>query len=80
MIKSKEREINTVLTIDIGGLCLKMAEFTVDSDSDSITLERYATKDMPVELAETDFAAAFAETFKEAVAEMPLLPIRCVFP
>ncbi len=69
MIKSKEREINTVLTIDIGGLCLKMAEFTVDSDSDSITLERYATKDMPVELAETDFAAAFAETFKEAVAE-----------
>ena len=60
---------NTVLTIDVGGACLKMAEFSVGINNDSVTLEKYAVKELSVELAESDFPAAFAEAFAEAMAE-----------
>ena len=60
---------NTVLTIDVGGACLKMAEFSVGINNDSVTLEKYAVKELSAELAESDFPAAFAQAFAEAMAE-----------
>ena len=60
---------NTVLTIDIGGACLKMAEFSIGESGDNITLERYAIKELSAELAENDFAAAFAEAFQAMLSE-----------
>ena len=58
---------NTILTIDIGGASVKMAEFSVAGDS--VVLERYAVKEMPTELAENNFSAAFAVTFNDLMAE-----------
>ena len=60
---------NTILTIDIGGASLKMAEFSYSSSGDNMVLERYAVKEMPAELAENNFAAAFAVSFREIMAE-----------
>ncbi len=60
---------NTVLTIDVGGACLKMAEFSVGINNDSVTLEKYAVKELSAELAESDFPAAFAEAFNAAMVE-----------
>ena len=60
---------NTILTIDIGGASLKMAEFSYSPSGDNMILERYAVKEMPAELAENNFAAAFAVTFREMMQE-----------
>ena len=60
---------NMILTIDIGGTCLKMAEFVAGADGDTITLTNFAVKEMDYELAEEDFAAAFAEAFHQVIKE-----------
>ena len=60
---------NSILTIDIGGASLKMAEFAAAPSGDTVVLERYAVKEMPAELAESNFAEAFAQTFQEMLAE-----------
>jgi len=60
---------NTILTIDVGGACLKMAEFSIGPNGDNITLERYAVKELSTELAENNFAAAFAVAFNDLMRE-----------
>lgn len=60
---------NTVLTIDIGGACLKVAEFSVGTTGDTIQLERYAVKELDLELAESDFPQAFAGAFNALMEE-----------
>ena len=58
MIKS-----NSILTIDVGGNCLKVAEFYTGENSDIVTLMQYAIKEYPSDLAEENFAEAFKHTF-----------------
>ena len=60
---------SSVLTIDVGGTCLKMAEFQIDNSGDSITLMSYAVKEYSSELAEENFPEAFAEAFKALMEE-----------
>ena len=59
----------SVLTIDVGGNCLKVAEFFVGENNESITLVKYAIKEYSPELAEENFAEAFKETFHEILQE-----------
>ena len=59
----------SVLTIDVGGNCLKVAEFFVGENNDSIALVKYAIKEFPQELAESNFAEAFRQTFSEILQE-----------
>ena len=59
----------SVLTIDVGGNCLKVAEFFVGENNDSIALVKYAIKEFPQELAEANFAEAFRQTFSEILQE-----------
>ncbi len=64
MIKS-----NSILTIDVGGNCLKVAEFYTGENSDIVTLMQYAIKEYPSDLAEENFAEAFKHTFLEILQE-----------
>ncbi len=64
---------NTVLTIDVGGASLKMAEFSIGAAGDTITLERYALKEFTEELTDAGFAEAFAGAFHELMAENPFV-------
>ena len=59
----------SVLTIDVGGNCLKVAEFFVGENNDSITLVKYAIKELSTELAEENFADAFRQAFAEIMQE-----------
>ena len=59
----------SVLTIDVGGTCLKVAEFFVGENNDSITLVNYAIKELDSELAEENFAEAFKQAFTEIIQE-----------
>ena len=59
----------SVLTIDVGGNCLKAAEFYVSESSDSITLVNYAIKELSAELAEENFVEAFKQAFTEIIQE-----------
>ena len=52
----------SVLTIDVGGNCLKVAEFFVGENNDSISLVKYAIKEYQPELAEENFAEASLKT------------------
>ncbi len=67
---------STILTIDVGGACIKMAEFSIGPSGDDVTLERYAVKEMSMELAENDFPAAFAETFNAMLLENEFVSTR----
>ena len=59
----------SVLTIDVGGNCLKVAEFFVGENNDNIALVKYAIKEFQQELAEENFAEAFRQTFTEILQE-----------
>ncbi len=60
---------NTVLTIDVGGASIKMAEFAIGGSGDSVTLERYAIKEFTEELNDSGFAEAFTSAFRELMAQ-----------
>ncbi len=60
------RHDNLVLTIDIGGGCLKMAEFSV-ADNGAIRLEKFAFRDLPDR--EMDPVLAFAEAYRQLLNE-----------
>lgn len=57
---------NSVLAVDIGGGCLKMAEFSV-APNGVITLEKFAFKDLTDR--ETDPSIAFAESYSSMILE-----------
>ena len=59
----------SVLTIDVGGNCLKVAEFFAGENNDSITLVKYAIKELSAELAEENFVEAFKQAFTEIIQE-----------
>lgn len=60
---------NSVLTIDVGGNCLKIAEFYIGENSDLVTLRQYAIREFPTDLVEENFAEAFKHTFTELIQE-----------
>ncbi|MBQ4106741.1 MAG: pilus assembly protein PilM [Lentisphaeria bacterium] len=59
---------NSILAVDIGGGCLKMAEFSFP-ESGGVILERYGFKDMGDR--ETDMGVAFAEAYTALLEEIP---------
>ena len=73
MIKS-----NSILTIDVGGNCLKVAEFYTGENSDIVTLMQYAIKEYPSDLAEENFAEAFKHTFLEILQENNSIKQHCL--
>ena len=59
----------SVLTIDVGGNCLKVAEFAIGESNDIVTLTKYAMKELSAELAEDSFVEAFKQAFTEIIQE-----------
>ena len=59
---------NSILAIDIGSGCLKIAEFTFPENG-GVILERYGFKDMGDR--ETDMGVAFAEAYHALLDEIP---------
>ncbi len=59
---------NTVLTIDIGGDSLKMAEFSFPSGG-GMTLEKFAFAEYDIDLKEAGFVEAFSSVYNRLLAE-----------
>lgn len=65
---ARKKQENTILSIDIGGDSLKMAEFTVMPEG-GLKLERFDVREYPDELKEQTLNEIFSVTFPEMLQE-----------
>ncbi len=65
---ARKKQENTILSIDIGGDSLKMAEFTVMPEG-GLKLERFDVREYPDELKEQTLDEIFSVTFPEMLQE-----------